>query len=164
MGEPSEPRRLRADDVLDDAQKAVRRFLAADDQTEKRIFYVAALTLLRAVGHVLDKVDGEADPLLGQRQEVWWATARREPICAGFIEDERNILIKQYQPRARADRLLLSEDGGFLELGDGGVLLLGPWIMQDGPFAGQDVGDLLRTALAWWEAALAGLRSPSSGG
>lgn len=54
----------RAQTVLDDCRVALQLLEEEKDLQRWRVHWVAALALVRAVGHVLDKVDG-ADPAIG---------------------------------------------------------------------------------------------------
>ncbi len=67
---------------------------------------MATVSLLRAVGHVLNKVDGASCPeMRAAVDEVWseWkADKTANAIFFDFIEDERNSILKEYCPtRAR---------------------------------------------------------------
>src|SRR5829696_1242262 len=58
--------------------------------------HVAIVTLLRAVGHVLEKVDADTPA-----RKAWllsaWNTWKTEPIFANFIELNRNQLLKEFR-------------------------------------------------------------------
>src|SRR5215204_7808186 len=58
--------------------------------------HVAIVTLLRAVGHVLEKVDADTPA-----RKAWllsaWKTWKTEPIFANFIELNRNQLLKEFR-------------------------------------------------------------------
>src|SRR5262245_54808259 len=66
-----------------------------------RVHWVACLTLLRAVGHILDKVDGETDAryraVVTAKWDDWHADKRATGIFWDFIEAERNNLLKEYK-------------------------------------------------------------------
>ena len=63
---------------------------------------MATVSLLRAVGHVLNKVDGASCPeMRAAVDEVWseWkADKTANAIFFDFIEDERNSILKEYRP------------------------------------------------------------------
>src|SRR5204862_6403140 len=66
-----------------------------------RPHWVLCLTLLRAVGHVLENADGETDAkhraAIKQRWEEWKANKDENSIFWNFIEVERNNLLKEYK-------------------------------------------------------------------
>ena len=66
-----------------------------------RIIWVSVITLLRAVGHVLQKVDAPSDPAVSRAvAEAWDRLCRSRPepeIFWEFIESERNSVVKQYE-------------------------------------------------------------------
>jgi hypothetical protein len=57
---------LRARRVLDDCKTAYDLLEEETDETKFRILWVAGIALARAVGHVLDKVDGNQNEKLKQ--------------------------------------------------------------------------------------------------
>jgi hypothetical protein len=62
-----------------------------------RIFWIAAVSALRATGHVLKSVD---QPRMGRKApivDIWRDAAKHEPIFSEFIEQERNNVLKRYQ-------------------------------------------------------------------
>jgi hypothetical protein len=66
-----------------------------------RVHWVACLTLLRAVGHILDKIDGEADAkhsaAIKAKWEEWNTYKQENSIFWNFIDSERNNLLKEYK-------------------------------------------------------------------
>lgn len=61
-----------------------------------RAQHVAIVASLRAVGHVLQKVDADTPAKQSWLKERWPAW-RAEPIFAGFIELDRNRLLKEFR-------------------------------------------------------------------
>lgn len=58
--------------VLRDCHFAFRELQSAEPGTVWRLRWVTIITLLRAVGHVLDKIDGKRSPYLGGAiKEIW---------------------------------------------------------------------------------------------
>ena len=146
---------LRAEAVLADAKEAVRRFSVAQDDQDRRLYWFAAVGLLRAVGHVLDKVDAASDPAFKKRQEAWWRVAKQDPVHQ-FIEHTRNSLLKQYLPQAEP-AYIVTRNGERIELRDGSVLVTARWYLTDGPLEGREAGEVIREAVAWWEQQLVDL-------
>jgi hypothetical protein len=61
---------------------------------------VSIVALLRAVGHVLDKVDARADADVAYVVEQWNALKMTKPkpeMLWEFIESERNSVVKQHE-------------------------------------------------------------------
>jgi hypothetical protein len=89
--------------VLHDCELAHSRHTDDLQDYEFRLSWIALVTLLRAVGHVLDKVDGDStkNPKLSKvirekYQEI--KKSRPEPIIFWkFIEEHRNNVIKMYK-------------------------------------------------------------------
>lgn len=88
--------------VLADCQDAWDRLELAAYDVEFRLLWVAAVALVRTVGHVLHKIDGGAEPALRQVAErhfkAWKAGDPSHRIFEGFIERERNNILKEYAP------------------------------------------------------------------
>ena len=89
--------------VLEDCRGALEDF-NRDLQGEKwRRHWILCVTLLRAVGSVLEKVDGKADPKLKAIIDHAWKSLKKEKsphIFLDFIEEDRNLAVKVYQMRA----------------------------------------------------------------
>jgi hypothetical protein len=130
-----------------------------------RTRWVAAVSLLRAVGDVLYKVDGERGSELRAAIDAEHAqlkaTAPEPQIFWGFIREERNNVLKAYQ--FSAGQSVTVRPGGIsfnLTTGEED-LLFGPsgpttydHVMRGGPFAGQDPRDVVEHAIEWWGAYL----------
>ena len=91
--------------VLEDCRGALAAMQNKLPPSEWRRNLASLLTLLRATGHVLDKVDGARDEKLGATIKQWWKKVNHErhlhPLFWEFIELERNSFIKQYETAAR---------------------------------------------------------------
>jgi hypothetical protein len=126
--------------------------------------------LIRAVGHVLDKVDGE-DPLItaaaGAAYRQWKSADPKHEIFREFIERERNNLLKEYRsdvhPLAEvafAVEFTAQPIGGGDSVKFGQVAEIGENIYRpllDGPWEGDDARDVLTEAIAWWDEQLTAL-------
>ena len=156
--------------VLDDCRLALAMLEEETDLARWRVHWAAAVALVRAVGHVLDKVDGE-DPLTkrlaAEAFKRWKGTAPEHEIFREFIECERNSILKEYRFRhhpldevqvAVAYSLQNPVTGETMQMGD--VLPLGDNIYRpflDGWREGDDAQDVLSEAIDWWEAELRAL-------
>jgi hypothetical protein len=106
--------------------------------------WVAAVALLRAVGHVLHKVDSKRSRAHKLAIDAAWKRVSRskpEPaILWGFIESERNGLLNEFRTDAG--------QGWNVHLGSHAEAT---YEIASGPFKGRDQRDLLRDAISWWE-------------
>lgn len=135
--------------VLSDAEYAWNRLELSDDSTEHRVLWFATVALLRAVGHVLDKVDGPSDPAIATATKEawrrWHADPLSYPIFHKFVDEERNILLKEYAHRYEENPGPVYAAGEVFILDD---FLFAP--LAAGRFAGQDGRDVAREAIDWW--------------
>jgi hypothetical protein len=70
---------LRAREVLSDCELALRDFEAAAPTAYWRTRWTALIALLRAVGHVLDKIDGARSAELKEAIAEAWAEVGQVP-------------------------------------------------------------------------------------
>lgn len=138
--------------VLSDCQHAWDRLELTTNDVEFRLFWVAAVALIRTVGHVLHKVDGEAQPQLRGVAErhfkAWKGGDPRHRIFQGFIERERNNILKEYASEISEGNIpvaVLGDDEDTFNLDEN---LFRP--MDSGPYAGEDGRDILKEAIDWW--------------
>jgi len=123
-----------------------------EDPKAFRVLWVASLTLLRSIGHVLQKIDGKSSPEMGdlvaQHYDYLKAQRDRPSIFWDFIEAERNMLLKEYEIGFLAGEIpvITEQDGKVFTIGDH---LFCPMIT--GPFEGMDCRDLINEAIEWWE-------------
>jgi hypothetical protein len=85
--------------VWGDAQEAISRLQSRENNdplSNWRPDFIAAVALLRAIGHVLDKVDGERDKEMRRRIDERWEGMKQDPIFR-WIEDSRNDALKAYE-------------------------------------------------------------------
>jgi hypothetical protein len=105
-----------------------------EEHTEWRLFWVAGIALLRAVGHVLAKADATTTNNHKQAIEsawiAWKADKTAHAIFWDFIERERNSLLKTYEFGAKLSK---DEKGYFVEFSNG-----------------DDAFQMFREAVYWW--------------
>lgn len=149
---------MKAAKVLDDCRAALNAADLAETEQDFRILWVALLSLLRAVGHVLHKVDAPSDPALNRAIKDAWRNWSEKPeehaVFWDFIEWERNAILKTYEFGTHAG------DVGLAHAGPDGdhTTILGQCLftpLEDGPFAGEDGRDVAREAIEWWDGQLA---------
>jgi len=134
--------------VLGDCKDALSDFVYGLQGSAWRRHWLMCLTLLRAVGHILDKVDGERNVILrkiidGEYHHL--KQSKPEPaIYWKFICNERNSMIKTYQTHA----------GQAITVNLNGPSSSYRYVFNDGPYAGRDQRDVLQEAISWWDAYL----------
>jgi hypothetical protein len=156
-----------AREVLADCHVALAMLEDETDLQRWRVLWAGAVALTRAVGHVLDKVDG-TDPDIkraaGDAYRRWKGPSLQHEIFREFIDHERNNILKEYKfshhPLHEVDMVLMQtlqypETGQQVQLGD--VVSIGDNIYRpllDGPWEGNDARDVLSEALEWWDVEL----------
>jgi|GEM_PF-1403339 len=141
-----------AREVLEDCRGAVEEIGNGVQGRAWRRRWVAAVVLLRTVGHVLGKIDANISPNYKRAIEAAWTelgrTKPQPEIFWAFINAERNNIIHEYEVGA----------------GQGVTVQIGQdkstehhYLMNTGPFAGRDQREVLRKAIAWWETYLDGV-------
>jgi hypothetical protein len=135
-----------------------------------RVHWVAAVTLIRAVGHVLHKIDGKdrrvrkvADSFF----ERWRENVPEHEIFREFIDRERNNVLKEYRfssslsdhvpvavfPSEHFESVERIDEGSqFFEL-EGAIYRP----LLDEYQRGNDARDVLSEAIDWWEIQLEGI-------
>ncbi len=125
--------------------------------------WITAVTLLRAVGHVLNKVDSMRSTAHKRVIADGWASLQRskpEPaILWSFIDKERNSILKEY--RLSAGQGVTVRPGGVSVNGRTGEQHLSEglppiyhYVINDGQFKDRDQRDVLREAIEWWRSYL----------
>jgi hypothetical protein len=150
-----------AQEVLADCKHALDLLEEESRPQTFRVLWVAGVTLARAVGHVLQKVDGEQSDATKKAVQAayasWKADKPGNAIFWEFIEQERNQVLKQYE---------MGFFSGPVEVVAGSdVATLDNHIfcpITDGAFAGEDCRDVLEQAIEWWRRQLAEIESVAS--
>lgn len=136
--------------VLSDCKHALNMLQEESQPDSFRVLWVAGVALVRAVGHVLDKVDSEQDSAVkvavNKAYESLKADKLGNTIFWNFIDEERNQVLKQYELGFFADPIDIVVDGQLHTLDEH---LFCP--LKYGSFAGEDCRDILEQAIEWWE-------------
>ncbi len=144
--------------VLADCKHSLDMLQMESQPASFRVLWVAGIALARAVGHVLQKVDGKQDSAVRAAIETayasWKADRPSNAIFWNFIEEERNQVLKQYEVGFFAGPVDIVAEGQVYTLDDH---LFCP--ITDGPFAGEDCRDILEQAIEWWERQLAAVEA-----
>ncbi len=163
--------------VLGDCKAVLNMLEDEKDEQCWRVLWAGAMALVRAVGHVLRKVDGENSdvrPLVEAAWTRWKADRSANAIFWEFIEAERNNILKQY----RFSALDSSVVGlGVVEIhrgpeSDHGVAYETPFALEENLFRpieegfgmGEDARIIYQEALDWWETELARIEAGLDGG
>lgn len=174
---------LRARSVLADCRWALAQYSSELSGPRLRVAWVGIVALLRAVGHVLKKIDSRDNPNVRQIvDQLWNEWASTEPaIFCEFIENERNSVLKQYEfgfsrtfevRRTEEGPVTIELRGDLLARAESNELAQGDLrdlqsIVLDGPFHGRPESGVAAEAIEWWELQLtqierrAGLQGPS---
>ena len=152
-----------AREVLDDCRLALQMLEGETESRRWRVLWVAAAALVRAVGHVLSKVDGR-DPVVKRVGDQFfenWKRSHNHRIFRDFIEQERNSILKEYQSSVHPmEKVYITLQTQLVSTIDGSELTISDPIpldgnvyrpMLDGPWQGDDCRDVLQEAIVWWE-------------
>ncbi len=150
--------------VLDDCRVALAMLEEEKDLQKWRIIWVSAVALLRTVGHVLDKVDGD-DPRVRTVARTlfnkWKGNDPTDEIFREFIEKERNFILKEYQVNIHPldevpvliSARLASVEGAPRNLSASFTDMFPDNIYRpvlEGSYEGDDARDVYTVALDWW--------------
>jgi hypothetical protein len=155
-----------AREVLEDCRLALSMLEDEADLQRWRIVWAGAVALVRAVGHVLDKVDGDDAIVKKVAREFFseWKVAADHTIFRDFIERERNNLLKEYRSDVHPfDAVpvviqlpIVSLHGGeantIVQVFDLEDNVYRP--LLDGPWEGVDGREVLGEAINWWSSQL----------
>jgi hypothetical protein len=154
---------LHAHAVLADCEAAFIELKAATQETLRRRWFTT-IALLRAVGHVLHKVDGEGSPELGAAVKKHFDDLKaRKPeprIFWGFIEKERNDVMKLYQFSVRGNQTIGVQPGTIGTITSPFGTTYAPesrfdvWPLIAGSFAGEQPFDVVQQAIDFWREGL----------
>jgi hypothetical protein len=148
--------------VLQDIKHAIAAHANNLQSEEFRVSWFAIVGLLRAIGHVLEKIDAENSPAMRRAIKAKWEelnSNRPHPLIFwGFIEAERNRFLKNYEYGIHRTLTARHDSGSLISIVDvgksqGGVLSSGAELQSriaDGPFEGQHEKHVAWQAYDWW--------------
>lgn len=154
--------------VLADCDEALQELIDCDVDLDvnigamRRRRWMAVVALLRAVGHVLKNVDGASSPTLGKTIKAEWDAVNKtkpEPhILWGFIENERNTVIKEYRFRSHRSATGVAVTSISATTASGVATITANRygeaelrLLTDGPFAGRNDIEVVTEAIQWWK-------------
>jgi len=139
--------------VVRDCELSVDELEPQEDARIWRLRWVATVTLLRAVGHVLEKVDTDVRPAYRKSIDAWWQNLKAmkpEPaIFWSFIDLERNSILKEYGGHG----VHIAETRIRIALATGERMDLPRTFqtaIEGGPFDGRNQTEVVREAISWW--------------
>ena len=162
--------------VFADCEAALEMLEDEKNPQRWRVLWAGAMALLRAVGHVLQKMDGHnaaLRPLIDAAYHRWKTDHSGNAVFWEFIEEERNNILKEYRfhvlESGEVDVVVI----GSIEDVDSGessksaeLYTLEESIFKpvtDGFGKDEDARDIYRDAVNWWHTELshieAGLRT-----
>lgn len=151
--------------VLADCEAALAMLEDERDEQRWRVLWAGGVALLRAVGHVLRKVDGhslQAGKAINAAYQGWMSGQPEHLVFREFIDKARNNILKEYQlnvlDSAEAAAAVIDPDTG-------SVTHETPFVLDENLFrpvtegfgAGEDARDVFREAIGWWETELSRL-------
>ena len=149
-----------AREVLEDCKQALLEIEDGVMGRQCRIRWVAAVTLLRTVGYVLEKVDGSNDLILKRLIDKKWDNlkmTRPEPLIFWrFIDTERNNILKEYKVNAgqsvtiRPGILSINLATGQQANGPSGPTTYS-YHINEGYYKGRHQREVIQEAIDWWE-------------
>jgi hypothetical protein len=150
--------------VLADCVIALDLLENEGDEGRWRVHWVGAVALIRAVGHVLDKVDGQIPGFKVRSKAAfrrWKSADPAHAIFRDFIDAERNNILKKYQskafpgsdvPVAIMITALHPRTGETVQMPIAEIIpdnLYKPLV--EGFREGDDAREVYAEAIAWWE-------------
>ncbi len=151
--------------VLQDCQVALSLLEEETVLSRWRVHWVAAITLIRAVGHVLEKIDGKNAKVKKIANDLFksWKQGEENSIFRDFISQERNNVLKEYvfspHPLEKVDVAVLAklrdQHGNIINTSE--VIGIEDNIYRpllDGYRGGDDARDVFSDAIKWWEVQL----------
>ena len=154
-----------AREVLEDCRLSLQMLEEEKDLRRWRVNWAASVALIRAVGHILHKVDCHGSTLLQQHAKQAFARWKRgegaDQLFRDFIDLERNNILKEYEfnlhPLEEVDVALMmtlapAEGGDAFDSWQ--VVPIGENIyrpIMEGFREGDDARDVLSEAIDWWQ-------------
>jgi hypothetical protein len=158
---------MKARAVLSDCKLALEELRVAIADRSKdyvRIRWFTCLALLRAVGHILHKVDGASlSSKQRNKSDELFRKWKNEPIFKNFIEEERNLILKEYKclidiTQKKEEFYLVTESGDRIvtEQGDAivGASLKETIDKISGYSKNCPPDQIIDDAINWWEKSL----------
>jgi hypothetical protein len=143
---------LKARMVLKDTTDAYHDLLQAKQEGDRRLFrrrWVAAITLLRAVGHVLNGADKKLHPALAQPISQFFETTKGDPLFNDFIKNTRDLTVKEY--RSGLFGVWGTDSPMAIEPVSETDVIGGELVFRGGKLDGKKLEVIFPRALSWWD-------------
>ncbi|OUS00288.1 hypothetical protein A9Q84_00110 [Halobacteriovorax marinus] len=88
--------KLKSSQMLSDSSMAIARFINAENDLDRRLYWILSLTMLRGVGHTLDKRDAIDFPELREAVDEKWKNIQ-DKVTRDLSLKERNSALKEYE-------------------------------------------------------------------
>ena len=136
-----------------DACNLLSSFDSPGEQKNWRLYWLAGVASLRAIGHVMDKVDSKKSLDHKNVIAAWWLGVKKNKplVFSEFIEPERNNILKLYEFGAEPSPVTsytMNDRGlSYAELvkkyGERHILIWGP--------DGENGIEVMARAVVWWD-------------
>ena len=156
--------------VLEDADYALTQHRSTLQANAFRVSWFSVVALLRAVGHVLHKVDGGSDSSPAMRLAIeekyreMKSSKSHHKIYWEFIDTMRNDFLKEYKSGVKRTLPIMidgkpehvfdvgSGRGGFGLEGGAGMGPTSGFVSRivEGTYAGRPEAEVAREAIEWW--------------
>ena len=124
--------------ALSDADSAYSKFQDNPIDVDFRHLIVLCLTLLRVVGHVVDKENsGESKKKVNA---YYKAHIKNVDLFRFFIEEYRNNLLKTYTSKISWQSMTTLDNEHRMD-----------YLLEAGHYAGRDIRDLIKESIAFWD-------------
>jgi hypothetical protein len=155
-----------AREVLNDCKGALEEYSDQVLGSAWRRRWVLCVVLLRAVGHVLKKIDGKQSSELESAIDDWWKKLNESkgsnPLFWEFIDKERNLVLKEYEIRGRQEttvfltglQLTINGQTGATYAPAPAPAPINHYKIADGYYNGCNQKELIQNAIDWWESQL----------
>ncbi len=139
--------------VLEDCESSLAEFHRSEPHSMRRR-WLATISLLRAVGHVLGNVDRADLDQDGQAViDQQFSEIKKTEIFKAFIDKERNNILKEYRFAVRANVTIAIPRSGHDPSPDD-VVAFAILPLTSGPFKGQHPTRVVEQAIAFWRSQL----------
>lgn len=166
--------KLIAETVIEDCRLATIQLDKAEKEENSHIIinWLTCLTLLRAVGHVLNKVDTPNFPTYKSIFESTYLDHKNDPIFTDFINKERNQILKEYTAYLENEVSIhnesvriITEDGDLITTENEHNIIAEQtesikryFIKSDGFGKGLLLHQVVSKAISWWETYIAEIK------
>jgi hypothetical protein len=122
------------------------------DSVRFRVIWIAAISLTRAIGHILEKIDSQTSvqmkDAVSSIYTEWKKQRVKNKIFFDFIKPERDLVLKEYEFG------FLSEPVNLVDIKMGDLYMLDENLfcpISTKSFLGEDCRDVLAMSIYWWE-------------